>query len=83
MESTGASPADVIKAYVVVTQVLGIDVLWQQIEGHQPALPSATVIELLHILVRLTRRATRWFLRNHRLDLNCESLIAEYLDTRR
>jgi glutamate dehydrogenase len=80
MESTGASPADVIKAYVVVTQVLGIDVLWQQIEGHQPALPSATVIELLHILVRLTRRATRWFLRNHRLDLNCESLIAEYLE---
>ena len=78
MESTGASAEDVIKAYTIVTEVLGIKSLWQQIEEHNPQLPSANELELLHILVRLTRRATRWFLRNHRLNLSCESLIAQY-----
>ena len=78
MESTGASAEDVIKAYTIVTEVLGIKSLWQQVEEHNPQLPSATELELLHILVRLTRRATRWFLRNHRLNLSCESLIAQY-----
>ena len=28
--------------------------------------------------MRLARRATRWFLRNHRLNLSCELLIADY-----
>jgi len=79
MESTGASAEDVVKAYTIVTEVLGIKSLWQQIEEHNPQLPSANELELLHILVRLTRRATRWFLRNHRLNLSCESLIAQYL----
>ena len=78
MESTGASAEDVIKAYTIVTEVMGIKSLWQQIEEHNPQLPSANELELLHILVRLTRRATRWFLRNHRLNLSCESLIAQY-----
>jgi glutamate dehydrogenase len=78
MESTGASAEDVIKAYTIVTEVLGIKSLWQQVEEHNPQLPSAIELELLHILVRLTRRATRWFLRNHRLNLSCESLIAQY-----
>ncbi len=78
MESTGASAEDVVKAYTTVTEVLGIKKLWQQIEDHQPRLPAPTELDLLHILVRLARRATRWFLRNHRLNLSCELLIAEY-----
>lgn len=78
MESTGASAEDVVKAYTIVVEVLGIKKLWQQVEDHQPRLPAAMEIELLHILVRLARRATRWFLRNHRLNLSCESLIAQY-----
>ena len=58
--------------------MLGIKKVWQQVEDNQPRLPAAMEIELLHILVRLARRATRWFLRNHRLNLSCESLIAQY-----
>jgi len=78
MESTGASPEDVVKAYTIVVEVLGIKKLWQQIEDHQPRLSAATELDLLHILVRLARRATRWFLRNHRLNLSCETLISQY-----
>ena len=79
MESTGASVEDVVKAYTTVTEVLGIRELWQQIEDHQPPLPAALELDLLHVLVRLARRATRWFLRNHRLNISCELLIAKYL----
>jgi glutamate dehydrogenase len=78
MESTGSSAEDVIRAYTAVIEVLGLKRLWQQIEEHNPRLPAATELELLHILVRLARRATRWFLRNHRLSLDCASLIADY-----
>ena len=78
MESTGASTEDVVKAYTIVVEVLGIKKLWQQIEDHQPRLSAATELDLLHILVRLARRATRWFLRNHRLNLSCETLISQY-----
>ena len=78
MESTGASAEDVIRAYTIVTEVLGIKSLWQQIEEHNPRLSAAIELDLLHILVRLARRATRWFLRNHRLNLDCQSLIAQY-----
>ena len=78
MESTGASAEDVIRAYTIVIEVLGIKSLWQQIEEHNPRLPAVIELDLLHILVRLARRATRWFLRNHRLNLDCESLIAQY-----
>jgi glutamate dehydrogenase len=35
---------------------------------------------MLHLLVRLTRRATRWILRNHRLNLDCDSLISQYAE---
>ena len=79
-ESTGASVADVVKAYTVVCQVLGIKSLWQQIESHSPRLSSETELEMLHLLVRLTRRATRWILRNHRLNLDCDSLISQYAE---
>ncbi len=79
-ESTGASVADVIKAYIVVCQVLDIKTLWQQIESHSPRLSAENELEMLHILVRLTRRATRWVLRNHRLDLQCDSLISQYAE---
>ena len=79
-ESTGASVTDVVKAYIVVCQVLGIKSLWQQIESHSPRLPADVELEMLHVLVRLTRRATRWVLRNHRLNLDCEMLINQYAE---
>ena len=76
MEFTGGSAGDVIRAYTIVMGTLNINGLWEQIE--QADLPAKVQLELLHILIRLARRATRWVLRNRRLNINCAEMIEQF-----
>jgi len=75
MESTGSSAADIIRAFVISMHIFGIDDLWQQIEDSQDSLSANVQLDLLHILMRLVRRSSRWFLRNRRLNLYCDEVI--------
>jgi glutamate dehydrogenase len=76
MEFTGGSAGDVIRAYTIVMGTLNINGLWEQIE--QADLPATVQLELLHILIRLARRTTRWVLRNRRLNINCTEMIEQF-----
>ena len=76
MEFTGGSAGDVIRAYTIVMGTLNINGLWEQIE--QADLPAKVQLELLHILIRLARRTTRWVLRNRRLNINCTEMIEQF-----
>jgi glutamate dehydrogenase len=75
VESTGASPADIVRAFTISMNILGIDDLWQQVENSQGSLSASVQLDLLHILMRLVRRSSRWFLRNRRLNLHCFNSI--------
>ena len=75
MESTGASAGDIIRAFTISLNILGIDKLWQQIEANEDSLTASVQLDLLHILMRLVRRSTRWLLRNRRLNLHCNEMI--------
>jgi len=75
MESTGASAADIVRAFTISINILDIDKLWQQIEDSEDSLTATVQLDLLHILMRLVRRSTRWLLRNHRLNLHCSEMI--------
>ena len=75
MESTGASAGDIVRAFTISINILGVDKLWQQIEGHEDSLNAGVQLDLLHILMRLVRRSTRWLLRNRRLNLHCDEMI--------
>jgi glutamate dehydrogenase len=77
MESTGASAGEVVRAYSIVLNVLDIEALWQRIETDLQ-LDARVQLDLLHRLMRLVRRTTRWFLRNRRLSLNCTHSIAQF-----
>jgi glutamate dehydrogenase len=76
MESTGASVGDVIRAYSTAMNILGLHQLWDSIEGSD--LPATVQLDLLHIVIRLTRRTTRWLLRNRRQTLNCSEIINQF-----
>ncbi len=76
MESTGASAGDVIRAYSIAMNILGLHQLWDSIEGSD--LPATVQLDLLHILIRLARRTTRWLLRNRRQNLNCSEIISQF-----
>lgn len=77
MESTGATADEVIRAYSIVINVLGIDQLWLNIET-DTALAADVQLDLLHMLIRLVRRTTRWFLRNRRSNLDCTEIIKQF-----
>jgi glutamate dehydrogenase len=68
--STGATVEEVVRAYVVVRDVLRLDRVWRQVESLDHSVPAEVQFELFHALMRLGRRASRWVLRNRRSCLN-------------
>ena len=79
LESTGVSAGEVIRAYTIAINILGVDALWLEIEANAD-LAAEVQLDLLHMLIRLVRRTTRWFLRNRRLSLYCGPIIEQFAD---
>lgn len=67
-ESTGMSAANVAGAYVVVRDVFRLPHWFKQIEALDSKVPADLQLTLMDELMRLGRRATRWFLRSRRED---------------
>jgi glutamate dehydrogenase len=65
--STGASPAQVVRAYLLTREVFALAPAWQAIEALDNVVADRTQAELLMELGRRTVRATTWFLRWRRL----------------
>ena len=77
-ESTGMSAASVVAAYVVVRDIFHLPHWFRQIEALDYQVPAETQLALMDELMRLGRRATRWFLRNRRNDLNAGRDVAHF-----
>ncbi|WP_416140120.1 NAD-glutamate dehydrogenase [Halomonas sp. HK25] len=63
IDATGAGRAEIARAYVIAREVFQLGTLWQQIEALDNRVPSAVQYGMMLDLMRLIRRATRWFLR--------------------
>ncbi len=70
VEATGMSQANVAGAYIVVRDIFHLRHWWRQIEELDYRVPADLQNVLLDELTRLGRRATRWFLRNRRGQLD-------------
>jgi glutamate dehydrogenase len=68
--STGAGIDEVVRAYVIVRDVLGLGRVWKQVESLDYEVPAEVQFELFSALMRLGRRASRWMLRNRRSCLS-------------
>ncbi len=77
-ESTGATPSKVAKAYVVVREIFAVDQIWRAIEELDDKISAKLQLDLMSQLMRLIRRGTRWFLRNHRSNVAVDAEIALY-----
>lgn len=77
-ESTGASAAQVAKAYVVARDVFNLHGWWAAIEALDYKMPADLQLALMEELMRLGRRATRWFLRNRRSELDAAKDVAYF-----
>jgi glutamate dehydrogenase len=76
VEETGASPADVLRAYVVTREVFGLRDLWAAVEGLDHEMPAGAQTAVYLAARRLLDRAVRWLLQNRRSPLDVPAEIA-------
>jgi glutamate dehydrogenase len=67
METTGATPPQIVRAYLLTREVFGLVPTWQAIEALDNVVPDELQSEMLIELGRRTIRGTNWFLRSRRL----------------
>ncbi|MFI8479313.1 NAD-glutamate dehydrogenase [Pseudomonas sp. NPDC078700] len=77
-DSTGMSSANVAGAYVIVRDVFHLPRWWKQIEALDHKVPAELQLQMMDELMRLGRRATRWFLRSRRNDQDAARDVAHF-----
>jgi glutamate dehydrogenase len=77
-ESTGMGAADVAAAYVIVRDVFHLPYWFRQIEALDYRIAADLQMNLMEELMRLGRRATRWFLRSRRNELHAANDVAHF-----
>ncbi len=78
IETTGAKPAEIVRAYLLTREVFGLVPLWQSIEALDNKVPDATQAEMVIEAGRLIVRATNWFLRSSRLGEPMEPTMEHF-----
>ncbi|MFT6761494.1 MAG: glutamate dehydrogenase [Candidatus Aldehydirespiratoraceae bacterium] len=74
-EDSGASVADVARAFVASRNIFRFDERWREIDGLTSAVSLDTQIDLLLEVRRMAERGTSWLLRHHSPPLDMESAI--------
>jgi glutamate dehydrogenase len=78
-ETTGAKPAQIVRAYLATREVFGFVPLWLQIEALDNQVSDAVQAEMINELGRLGTHATTWFLRSRRLAEPMEQLFKRFV----
>ncbi|GAA3759704.1 glutamate dehydrogenase [Spinactinospora alkalitolerans] len=63
-EETGASAADIARAYLVAKEAFGLDELWRAVDALDHRIDVDTQLAVLLEARKLTERAARWLLHN-------------------
>jgi glutamate dehydrogenase len=78
METTGATPQEVVRAFLLTRETFGFVSLWKAIEALDNHVDDAVQAELLIASSRLIDRGTTWFLRSRRLQDDMAATIARF-----
>ncbi len=70
VDTSGASPSEVVKAAIIAKDIYRIDATWTEVESLDYKVDAATQNAMMFQLIRLARRSTRWLLRNRRSSLD-------------
>ncbi|QJR15392.1 NAD-glutamate dehydrogenase [Usitatibacter palustris] len=75
-DETGASSEEVVRSFILVRDIFGLESLWSEIDSLDNRVPASLQSEMLIDVGRLLLRGTLWFLRRRREKLP----IAEVLE---
>jgi glutamate dehydrogenase len=78
IEASGATPSQVVRAYLLAREVFGLVPVWQAIEALDNVVADELQSQMLIDLGRRTARATTWFLRSRRLAEPMADTIARF-----
>ena len=78
METTGAKPHEIVRAYLLSREIFGFVPLWQAIEALDNKVDDAVQSSMLVDSSRLIERGTTWFLRSRRLGDDMAGTIAQF-----
>jgi glutamate dehydrogenase len=78
METTGARPAEIVRAYLLTRESFGYVPLWQSIEALDGRVADSIQADMLVESGRLVVRAAAWFLRSRRLAEPMEETIERF-----
>ncbi|OMH32848.1 NAD-glutamate dehydrogenase [Motiliproteus sp. MSK22-1] len=76
--STGSKLPEIAKSYILARDVFQLPQLWSQIEALDNKVGSEVQAKMMLELQRLVRRASRWFLRNRRMELNVQQEVENF-----
>jgi glutamate dehydrogenase len=77
-DASGASLPDIARAFIAARDVFDLEHWWQHIEQLDYKIDASEQIEMMRMLIRLMRRATRWFLRNNRCGVNVGESVSRF-----
>ena len=74
MNKTGATAADIAKAYIIVRDAFDLRKLWDQIEGLDNKVPAEVQLKAMREIAQLSEHTISWFLTRlgHDLDIGRE-----------
>jgi len=75
---SGASTADVVRAYTLAREIFDLEPLWDQIDALDLQVQATLQLDLLCQLTSIAQRAARWILRLRAKGTDMPSLIARY-----
>jgi glutamate dehydrogenase len=78
IETTGATPAQIVRAYLLTREVFALVPTWKEIEALDNVIADEVQSQMLIELTRSTVRATTWFLRSRRLADPMAETIARF-----
>lgn len=76
--ATDASYSQIAAAYLCVREIYGIEKQWQAIESLDDQVNTPVQSRMYTDLINLIRRASHWFLRHYRYELNLAEAITNY-----
>ncbi|MFI5956832.1 NAD-glutamate dehydrogenase [Cryptosporangium sp. NPDC051539] len=76
VEETGATPADIVRAYVVIREICGLGELWTAADELDVSVPAGAQTAVMVQARRVLDRGVRWLLQSRSGALDVEAEIA-------
>ncbi len=77
-DETGANTESITRAFLIASQVFDMHTLWREIEALDNHVPAKVQMDMMLDIIRLIRRATRWFLRNRPVGVDIDETVSQF-----